>query len=156
MLKSKISHYYEAHDCQRISQGDILRDFSFVISAKGGVQLEIEFQYLVVLTQDCDLEQGNKIYVAKDDPVSGLKLFNQYLHNILLLPAFPAELMKSGEHLKDVYYIKTEPLSRKIWERLTKNATSRYHYLPAYQSHQIPELLIDFKAYYTVYSQLII
>lgn len=128
-----------------------LRATFYVISALLLVQREE-----CNLTQDCDLEQGNKIYVAKDDPVSGLKLFNQYLHNILLLPAFPAELMKSGEHLKDVYYIKTEPLSRKIWERLTKNATSRYHYLPAYQSHQIPELLIDFKAYYTVYSQLII
>ena len=149
-MKSKIDQYYEQHDCQRISQGDILRDFKFVISGKTGVQIEILFQYIIVLTQDCDLEQGSKVSNILEDSQTGLKKVNQYLHNILFVPAFPAELLKKGEHLQGLYKIQTEPLASKLWQKIVKNSDYRYHFLPSCPDYQVPDLLIDFKAYYTL------
>ncbi len=49
-------------DIERVSQGDIIRDVEYIESAKidkeGIVEIsKIIFPFVVVLTQDCDLEQ---------------------------------------------------------------------------------------------------
>ncbi len=145
MLKSKIDKYYVQHNCERIAQGDILRDFSFFIIGKKNAQIELNFPYLVVVSQDCDLEQGSKINNSIESE-DGTISFNQYLHNVLLVPAFPSEIIRNGEHLSDLYKIKTQKIGKKLWDKLKQNNDLRYHYLPQYNEFQIPDLLIDFKA----------
>lgn len=153
MLTSNIDKYYVQHDCERITQGDILRDFSFFIVGKENEQIELSFPYLVVVSQDCDLEQGFKINTlieAEEKPEDGIIPYNQYLHSVLLLPAFPSEIIRKGEHLIDLYKLKTQQISTKLWDKLKQNNDQRYHYLPQYNDFQIPDLLIDFKAYYSL------
>lgn len=150
MLKSKIESWYETHDCNRISQGDILRDISFVIIGEGDVEIELSYQYVVVLSQDCDLKEGNTLVSGELGCEDSCKLFNQFLHSVLFVPAFPAELLRSGEHLKSLYQIKAQRLNSSLWKPITKNQNPRYHFLPSDVDYQIPELAMDFKAYYTL------
>lgn len=150
MLKSKIESQYETHDCSRISQGDILRDVNFVVIGEDEVAVELNYQYIVVLSQDCDLEEGNGL-VSPDVKCEGsCKLFNQFLHSVLFVPAFPSENLRSGEHVELLYKIKAQRLSSDLWKPVKKNQNPRYHLLSADIDHQIPELVIDFKAYYTL------
>ena len=87
MLKSKISSPFETHSKERICQGDILREvkFSFVNSENLEVK-EILLPYLIVISQDCDLEQfikNHKIVLEESE-----KKNNQFLPNVLFLPAY--------------------------------------------------------------------
>ena len=70
MLKSKIEKPYEKHDCQRACQGDIFKDFEFILVGQNQEVIEFKFNYIIVLTQDCDLQQGSEI----------IKLRKKYLH----------------------------------------------------------------------------
>jgi len=151
MLKSKINCNYARHDCQRISQGDILRDFTFVITGKGGNQLELKFPYIVVLSQDCDLEHGAKLVpLQESSPEESIIDFNQYLHNILFLPAFPSEFVRNGQYLKDLFKMQTTTINSDRFRVIKSNENPRYHIMSPDAEFQIPELAIDFKAYYTV------
>ncbi|MFZ1984610.1 MAG: hypothetical protein WAU91_09360 [Desulfatitalea sp.] len=150
MLKSKIESHYETHDCKRISQGDILRDIKFVIIGDDESSVELTYQYIVVLSQDCDLEQGNSILSPELKCEGSCKLFNQFLHSVLFVPAFPSELLRSGEHIKSLYDIKADRIVGSLWGPIKINQSPRYHFLPADVEHQIPDLVMDFKAYYTL------
>jgi len=150
MLKSKIESRYETHDCSRISQGDILRDIKFVIIGEDDKIIELEYPYIVVLSQDCDLEEGNGLLSPDIKCEGACKLFNQFLHSVLFVPAFPSESLRSGEHIKSLYKVKAQRLNTDLWKPVKKNLNPRYHLLSADPDCQIPELAIDFKAYYTL------
>ncbi len=150
MLKSKIGKNYEIHDCERISQGDILRDFSFVVIDENRNTIEITFQYVVVLSQDCDLQQGSNFANAEVDKSNSCKKFNQFLPSVLFVPAFPSEIVRSGQHIQEIYKVVSEKISSAPWKVVINNQNPRYHFLPANIENQIPELVLDFKAYYTL------
>jgi len=150
MLKSKIESQYEHHDCDRISQGDILRDVKFVIIGEDEELIELQYQYLVVLSQDCDLEEANCLITADLECEDSCKIFNQFLHSVLFVPAFPEEILRSGEHLKSLFKIKTQRINSTLWRPIRSNQNRRYHFLPSEPEHQIPDLVLDFKAYYTL------
>lgn len=143
MLKSKIDKPYEKHDCSRICQGDIFRDFTFrnVDNATNAVN-EYKFPYIVVISQDCDLENSK----YQGDIVSN----NQFLPNILFLPAFPSEIVRTGEHFTNIYNITQKKIDSDLWKPIIQNRNERFHFLKKYQDLQIPDLLIDFKTYYTL------
>jgi len=148
MLKTKITEQYEKHDCARICQGDILRDFKFYIVGKDYTQVKIFFPYITILSQDCDLEHGIKI--DKSGPnADGFLEFNQFLPSVLISPGFPAEHLKAGDHLKD-FQIKPKNIASDIWKRIKNNNDSRYHFLPSDVNNQLPDLVIDFKSYFTL------
>jgi len=150
MLKSKIESQYESHNCDRISQGDILRDLDFVVVGEDEEAIELKYQYLVVISQDCDLEQRNCLITADLECEDSCKIFNQFLHSVLFVPAFPEELLRSGVHLESLFKIKTQSINSRLWSPIKSNQNPRYHVLPADTEHQIPELVLDFKAYYTL------
>jgi hypothetical protein len=149
MLKSRIEQRYEKHDCQRICQGDLLRGFKFrAIRGTDAKVVEIGFPFIVILSQDCDLEQG---VPPPTSPATGsLPVLSQYLHNILFIPAFPAEIAREGTHLKDLFFITQKRIDGDLWRPITQNGNDRYHFLTGNIDLQIPNLLLDFKAYYTI------
>ena len=153
MLKSKIDTYYETHDCSRICQGDIIKDFALYLVSQQEKEEKIEdklvFPYLVVLTQDCDLEQYYKRLLDSDKDT---EQFNQYLPSILVTPAFPAEILREGDHFTDLFNVKQTRIDSKRWKIVTQKKDERYHYLKGYQPLQVPDLIIDFKAYFTIVS----
>jgi hypothetical protein len=146
MLKSKIEKFYEIHDCQRPCQGDILRDFTFFTIYINGDVKRVSFPYIVILSQDCDLEQGLKKINSKSELLQD----NQYLPNILFSPAFPLDSIRQGTHLTELFNIEQERINSESVRRIKTNKDERYHYLDRYLEYQVPELVIDFKAYYAV------
>ncbi len=147
MFTSKIETKYDKQDkCDRICQGDILRDFSFNVAVedkttKIGVTT-ISFPYIVILSQDCDLEQSYKNDASTEH--------NQYLPNVLFIPAFPSEDLKEGKHLQNVYNIVQRKKDKDLWKPIRQNLNERYHSLTPYPDYQIPDLIIDFKLYQTI------
>jgi hypothetical protein len=139
---------YTQHNFERVLQGDIYKDIEYPIletdekNAVNKLKL-ITTQYLVVLSQDCDLEQDYK------DRSNENGKQDKHLDYILAIPLFLASSLKNGTHLSDLGYI-SESFGSKDWDKIASNQNSRYHYLMLYEEFQVPELVADFKRYVTI------
>lgn len=135
----------------RISQGDIYRDVEFVeyvVEKKGIIEVsKIIFPFVIVLTQDCDLEQDYKIRYPKTPPQTKDKL----ILSVLVAPIYNVEHVYSGEHL-DQLGMNMRLIPRKHTEGnfLVDNKLPRYHYLDFPSGLQIAPSVIDFKHYFSV------
>jgi hypothetical protein len=140
--------YFKSEERKHISQGDIFADFIYVRWAeqKGGdIDLDdIKIPFFVVLTQSCDLEQD-----FKDRQKNSDEKRDKYIQSILVCPAYNAEKLRIGEHLKSEGLV-MQQFTAEQWSVLKKNRNFRYHFLPRNDSMGIPELVIDFKQYYTI------
>ena len=147
-MKSRIDVLYIKHDCLRVCQGDIFRDYEHEsgkvdLTSKKVITQKMFFPYIVVLTQDCDLEQD---YNNRN---SNSEKQDKYLHSILACPAYLAEQLKEGTHL-DALGVKMERQPREKWHDIQQNLNPRYHFLRGFVDLQIPDLAIDFKHYFTI------
>jgi hypothetical protein len=131
----------------RIRQGDILKDIGLTLAipvSEGEIEVvEDVMSYCVVLTQECDLEQDYSTYLDSSKPR------DKILPSILFCPAFPAQLVKEGSHVDGFQRIGSD-----VMKRIRSNNDARYHCIPEDQALQIPELVVDFKRYYTMPRQL--
>lgn len=141
---------YLRHELPRLCQGDILRDLDVVewatVENAEPTKLTVttrRLPYAVVLSQECDLFQDlqnrtNATRLTQD----------KYLHSVLLGPAYTAQSVREGSHLSSLS-VKCEPMGSKRWQSVQQNNDSRYHFLPAHGSLQIPDLVLDFKHFIT-------
>jgi hypothetical protein len=134
----------------KISQGDIYRDLDVVYDVKsvsietGEMEYtEITYTHSIVITQDCDLEQD---YQNRGAPEKG---HDKYIPCVLLAPAYLAEQLKDGVHLKDVG-LSMQKMGGTLWNSVKKNQSLRYHFLAKHLDYNIPELVVDFKHYFTI------
>lgn len=146
---SKITSRYEQHNLERLCQGDIFQKFEFINIVENKTAQKTYLPYIVVITQDCDLE---RIADFKFNPAMLTKA-NQYLPNILFLAGFPAQQAKDGEHLKELFNIETDPIGGDKWKMLKHNKLERYHFLETHLDLQVPDLVIDFKLYFSIPTQ---
>lgn len=165
-MKSKIDTAYVEHDLKRIFQGDILRDFKYsawnLARDVDGELIEITIPYLIIMTQDCDLESdrrnhddlfkllGEDCNSLDEDEESEKENHDKFLHSILVCPAYPAKQLKKGDHLKGLGLKMQKIDSNTQWNFIKNNQNPRYHFLRKDVDLQIPDLVIDFKHYYTV------
>lgn len=161
-MKSKIESTYVTHDKKRICQGDILRDFVYLepyeTDGNEGAFLERTIPYLIVLTQDCDLESDYWNYQKVFDKgcesqlnqVNAQKSSDKLLQSILVCPAYPSEQVRKGVHLDDLGIKMQEFNSVTMWNFVTTNQNPRYHFLNGNLEMQIPDLIVDFKHYYAI------
>lgn len=146
MYVSKVKNKYIKHRKARIAQGDILRDISFLVGAESKNSTasldSIELQYAVVMNQDCDL---NSDYLSEQDS-NGKG--SSSIPSILLCPAYPAEQFFKGEHIAEW---NLQKMNGKLPDKIRKNdELKRYHYIASDTELNIPELVIDFKHFYTI------
>ena len=136
----------------RFRQGDLLRDVTIVEWAAEvkHASPEERFQiidrilpYLIVLTQDCDLEQDHKNRADKSSSNQ-----DKFLQSILVCPAYREADFRAGTHLGDLG-LRMQKINSDNFRRIKSNQNYRYHYLPGNRSLQVPELFIDFKHYFT-------
>jgi len=153
-MKSKIESVYIFDEKEeRVCQGDIFRDLVYdykVYKDETGALASdrITLSYVIVLSQDCDLESDyrNRSKKAEEQDTQ-----DKFLHSILICPAYLAEELKQGVHLKGPGFALTmEGHNRKRWDIIQDNKNERYHYLTADLNLQIPNLAIDFKHYLTI------
>lgn len=104
----------------------------------------LRYEYALVLTQDCDLEQDYRVRAAGGTS-------DKLLQHILFCEAAPADSFHEDPALK----------SREIRKHFANNKLERYQYLgpidPSLDSDGkgIPALGLDFKRYFTIPTELV-
>ncbi len=133
------------HQSQHISQGDIISDLTLSFGAAGkDTELDtITMPYIVVMSQECDLLQDFDNVANKQEK----KNDDKCLPSILVCPAYNKELFQLGNHFGD-NKMKTWN-SKEIKKLLNNSEFERYHYLESPADFGVPELVIDFKHFYT-------
>lgn len=143
MFKSKVKSRYRKGKNSRFYQGDILKDLTFVVGDTGReTELDlIKLEYAVILSQDCDVEHDfeNRKTGGEND---------KYLRSLLVCPAFNIETFATGKHFGD-WQMKL--FNSKELDKLKNNDEyKRYHYLSNSPDYLIPELVLDFKHFFTL------
>jgi hypothetical protein len=136
----------------RVSQGDIIRDVEYVehVGEKAG-QIEISkilFPLVVVLSQDCDLEQDFRFRWSRHRTPDK---HDKYLLSVLAVPLYNAEEFFAGTHLSDLGQ-QMLPINRTKTpgKNITQNETPRYHYFDFPATVPVVPSVADFKHYFTV------
>lgn len=150
MLPSKIDSMYVDRTLKRIHQGDILKDiivldWSYDEGHPGKYEtFGIKLPYSIVMTQDCDLERDfiNRSEINPKDN-------DKYLQTILLCPSYLATNLKKGNHLEQ-QKMKMHTWNSDMYKQMKNQNNDRFHFLEANQALQIPELMIDFKHFFTI------
>jgi len=132
----------------RISQGDVFRDvecIEYAVEKRGVIEVsKIIFPLVIVLTQDCDLEQdsGNR----------GRATQNTKLLSVLVAPLYNAEHVFLGEHLTNLG-LKMEAINKKKTpgQSLMQNERPRYHYIEFPSGVPLVASIADFKHYFSVH-----
>ena len=162
---------YRFHDSLKIFQGDILRDVNVIVGYDSDQKnfKEFEMPYMIILSQECDLDKDFESYqtyskisseknllklnindCSKEDKQQIISMYDKLLPSILACPAFPAAQLREGTHLIKYNNYQMQKINSKKWNTIKHNETPRYHFLNACPDFQVPELIIDFKHYYTL------
>jgi hypothetical protein len=128
-------------------QGEILEN---VVQIKPSIEnneegvidvFPVPHELVVVMSQDCDLQQD---FDRREAAEGGT------LPNILFCDVYPAETLRAKLQSQD-------QLSRKDWKkRIAQNQNDRFHYLQKVEpnqdlhSHGLSALALDFKIYFTL------
>ena len=97
--------------------------------------------YLVILNQDCDLQQDFDCRQAEGNQ-------DKYLLSYLVCPAYLLENFASGKHIGDwqmrIFH------QKEIVKLKNNEEYKRYHFLSKKLEFSIPELVVDFKHFFTL------
>lgn len=158
-MKSKIDSQYIFNEKEdRVCQGDIFRDLVYdyrVYKDETGALASdrITLSYVIVLSQDCDLESD---YRNRSQKAEEQHTQDKFLHSILVCPAYLADEFRQGVHLKGPGFgLTMEKYNSERWAIIQDKKNERYHYLTADLTLQIPNLVIDFKHCFTIPRSLI-
>ena len=135
----------------RISQGDIYKNVEFIeyaIEKNGVIEIsKIEFPFVIVLTQDCDLDQDYKVRWSRKNTSN----HDKKLISVIVAPFYNAEHFYKGEHLNELRMDMAKiDKERTFGNTLRQNKNPRYHYLEFPNYVPIVPSVIDFKHYFTV------
>lgn len=131
----------------RICLGDVFKDVDVVENIELiGSEILIEtinFPMVVCLNQECDLEQD---FYEED------RKKTKALMHLIVSPVFNFEDFMRNKHWGDIYN-PSESLSPKgkgKVEYIKDNEIPRYHFLKFDTKDNIPDLVVDFKSFFTV------
>lgn len=138
-------------DNSRVYQGDIFRNVKYYDSYhENGGDFELtmyEFPFVMVLTQDCDLEQ-NKNARNKITTTHPTLTNDKHLISVIVAPLYNAEHLITGSHLQEIG-ISTQKLNSELKKPVQNNQNPRYHFIKFSDAVPVPDSIIDFKHYFT-------
>lgn len=142
----------------KIKQGDILKDIEFIESIDekdGNIEIrKIKFPLIIVLSQDCDLNQDHDFRYGKFKHKNS---HDKYLISVLVAPLYNIDHFTEGNHLELLnrtaqtitkFNKKKRPTTQ--YKNLLDNENPRYHYLEFDKDVPIVPSVVDFKHYFTV------
>lgn len=147
-------HQINKANSDRVRQGDIYSKVPYYESykeLKGEFELTIyEFPYVLVLTQDCDLEQNKSARNKEPAPKQQVLTVNdKHLISVIVVPLYNSEHLFSGTHLAELE-INTLTQNSAQKNLIKTNQNPRYHYIEFNEDIILPNSVIDFKHYYSV------
>jgi len=117
---------------------------------------KIVFPLVVVLTQDCDLQQDSAYRIEEINTPNN---DNKKLFSVIVAPLYNEEMFLAGEHLNDneTITMKMERIPKygkkkkitTVYKNLINNETPRYHHLSFSDEINIVDSVIDFKHYFS-------
>ena len=151
----------------RIRQEDIIKDIEYIESfseQSGSITAsKILFPLVLVLTQDCDLNQDysyrtpeqseNDECKREKDKDERIKTKNQdkYLMSVIVVPLYNYQHFLVGGHLSELGQTMTDYTTASVLkDNIIKNQHPRYHFCGFDDSVPIVDSVIDFKHYFTV------
>lgn len=152
---------YEQRSDPRPRQGAIYRNLiTFLPTSTSELEpglVRWELPYAVALSQECDLLQDHKTRAKLKESSGALTDFkhDKLLPTILVCPAYQALLFRTGDHLQHLGR-KMESYTGKRWDLIEQNNNPRYHYLVKWLDLQVPDLVLDFKHFFTMQTELMI
>ncbi len=152
-LQNNANKRFIFRESTRLHQGDIFRDICHNVIDSNKDVFSISIPYAVILTQDCDLDQGRDY--LEDLPAEPVES-NQFIANLIMVPMFPAEHLREGKHLEDLYLVTQKRINSDRWKNVCNNNNLRYHYFNRDISLQLPDLAIDFKHYFTIQARMLV
>ena len=145
-------HQVNKVESGRIRQGDIFPNVPYYESyteTNGEFELVVyDFPYVIVLTQDCDLQQ-NKTAREKAADRSQFIENDKHLISVIVAPLYNSEHLFLGRHL-DLLGIVSQAQNSKLKKPITNNQNPRYHYMEFDDSVVVPNSVVDFKHYFTI------
>ena len=147
----KISARKAKKSLKRLAQGDIFQDIEIIENVEADKSVvtvqKISFPFVICLNQECDLET--------DFWNNGEVLCDNNLLHIAIAPVFIFEHFLSGTHWGGIFS-NNRPQKRKdtTIRKIIDNEIPRYHFLN-FSDKDIPDLIIDFKHFFSVYKKVI-
>ena len=134
----------------RISQCDIFQDITVVENIRlEGTEMEVKtitFPYVICLNQDCDLNSDKR---DKDNNPGGNK--NCRLLHLIVTPLFIFSSFLEGRHWGAIFDASPAIKSTKTeGKKIKNNEDPRYHYLHFNDESHFPDMVIDFKHFFTI------
>lgn len=132
----------------RICQGDVFSNIQILedVEVKGSKILvkNLFFPYIICLNQECDLENDYNLTQSRSNPSD-----SHFLH-LAIAPAFNFDQFLSGSHWGEIFATSnTGKRGDTRIQLIIKNEIPRFHYLK-FPDSDMPELIIDFKHFFTV------
>jgi len=146
---SQTDSAYTKETSLRPQQGDILQRVTYLhwrfveATPLRPPFFQVVLPYIVVLTQDCDLEQDFTKRVEEEE-----ELQDHFLHTALVCPAYPSQKFREGTHLDNWQVKMSKP--EHYNSSIKGNMHKRYHRLSEDKETGVPELILDFKHYYAI------
>lgn len=135
----------------RACQGDVYKDVEHIeyVQERAGTLTvsKVVFPYVVLLSQDCDLEQEYKARWVEAPKAS----HDKWLISALVAPLYNVEHVFQGEHLSELS-MKMEAISRNKTpgDYLVKNQRARFHFMSFPSNIPVVDSVVDFKHYFSV------
>ena len=134
---------------KRISQCDIFHDIDVIeqiTERDEGIAVSyIHFPLVICLNQDCDLnsDERDKLKVGSNKDC-------RLLH-LIIAPLFNFDIFKDGEHWGDIFQTGQKYNPHKTdGKKIMNNEDPRFHFLHFEDDFNLPDMVVDFKHFYTV------
>ena len=132
---------------KRVASGQLFRNLPVFDSFDKAEKPFASYPFSILISQACDIDQYCEIYKPENEtqPIADRQAITQ----VLFCPAFEEDFFFAGTHLEKQYKLVFPPLSNKEKEKYRANHIARFHFIPLYEA-AIPNLIIDFKHYFTL------
>lgn len=133
----------------RVCQCDMFHDIEIVENlSEQGAKIEVkrlQFPMVICLNQDCDLNSDKR-----DREKTGNNKDCRLLH-LIVAPVFNFDNFKSGGHWGGIFDIgKKYKSDETATKKIMNNEDPRYHYLHFDENCKLPDMIIDFKHFFTI------
>lgn len=139
---------------ERISQCDIFKDIEVIENITlNGTEMELKtitFPYVICLNQDCDLLSD--VRDKKNQPATNK---NCRLLHLIVAPVFNFASFVEGTHWGDLFDPSNQiKVARTEGRKIMSNEDPRYHFLHFDDKSELPDMVIDFKHFFTVSTEM--